>query len=115
MSRQRYCAPMPGPLDPRDPDWPVQAADAVERVVGTIRDKTTVPLTTAARGIVFGLVAGVMGAAVVVLLAVGAVRAIDVYLPEDVWAAHLAVGMFFTLIGLVLWSKRTKKRGRPEA
>jgi hypothetical protein len=105
---------MPGPLDPRDPNWPVQAADAVERVVGTIRDKTTVPLTTVARGVVYGLLAGVMGAAVVVLLAIFAVRIVNVYLPEDVWAAHLVVGMFFTLIGLFLWSKR-RPRGRPEA
>ena len=106
---------MPGPLDPRDPDWPVQAADAVERVVGTIRDKTTVPLTTVARALVFGLVAGVMGVAVVVLLAIGAVRVLDVYLdyiprvPEGVWAAHLLVGMIFSLFGLWLWSKRRRK------
>jgi hypothetical protein len=104
---------MPGPLDPRDPDWPVHAADTVERVVGTIRDKTTVPLTTAARAIVYGLVAGVMGAAIVVLLSIVAVRVLNVYLPDDVWAAHLVVGMLFTLIGLFLWSKRRK--GRPEA
>ena len=109
---------MPGPLDPRDPNGPVQAADTVERVVGSIRDKTTVPLTTVARGIVYGLVAGVMGAAVVLLLAIASVRAIDVYLdyiPGDAldgtWAAHLVVGMLFTLIGLFLWSKRRRKKG----
>ncbi len=105
---------MPGPLDPRDPDWPVQATDTVERLVGSIRAKTTVPLTTVARAIVYGLVAAVMGTAVVVLLAIFAVRIINVYLPEDVWAAHLIVGMLFTLIGLFLWSKR-RPRGRPEA
>ena len=105
---------MPGPLDPRDPEWPVQAADSVERVIGSIRDKTTVPLTTVARAIVFGLLAAVMGTAVVVLLAIAAVRLVDVYLPEDVWAAHLVVGMLFTLVGLFLWSKRRPKR-RPEA
>ena len=100
---------MPGPLDPRDPEWPVQAAYTVERVVGSIRDKTTVPLTIAARAIVYGLVAAVMGIALVVLLAIFAVRILDVYLPDDVWAAHLVVGMLFTLIGLFLWSKRRRK------
>ena len=100
---------MPGPLDPRDPEWPVQAADAVERVVGSIRDKTTVPLTTVARGIVYGLLAGVMGIAVVILLAIAAVRFADVWIPGDVWRAHLAVGIVFTLFGLFAWSKRTRK------
>ena len=90
----------------------------MERVVGSIRDKTTVPLTTVARGIVYGLVAGVMGTAVVVLLAIAAVRVVDVYLDyipgealDGTWAAHLAVGMLFTLIGLFLWSKRRRKKG----
>src|SRR5438067_6791852 len=100
---------MPGALDPTSPDWPVQAADAVERLVTTVRDKTTVPLTTVARGIVYGLVAGVMGLALVVLLAIAAVRAVDVAIPGNVWRAHLAVGMLFTLIGLTLWSRRTRK------
>jgi hypothetical protein len=101
---------MPGPLDPRDPDWPVQAADTVERVVGTIRDKTTVPLTTVARGVVYGLIVATMGIAVVILLAVAAVRAVDVLVPGNVWRAHLIVGLPFALAGLLLL--RRAERGR---
>jgi hypothetical protein len=100
---------MAGPLEPRGPDWPAQAADRVVALVDTVRDKTTVPLTTAARAVVYGLVAGVMGTAVIVLLAIGAVRFADVWIPGDVWRAHLVVGMLFTLIGLFLWSKRRRK------
>ncbi|MBA3654835.1 MAG: hypothetical protein H0W70_11670 [Actinobacteria bacterium] len=100
---------MAGSLDPRSPDWPVQATDTVERLVGTVRDKTTVPLTTVARALVFGLVAAVMGAALLVLLAVGAVRALDVAIPGDVWRAHLVIGILFTAAGLFLWSKRNRK------
>jgi vacuolar-type H+-ATPase subunit I/STV1 len=100
---------MAGLLDPRSPDWPVQAADTVESVVGTIRDRTTVPLTTVARALVFGLIALVMGIVVAVLLAVGLVRLIDVYLPGRVWSAHLAVGTVFTVFGLFLWTKRSRK------
>lgn len=97
------------------PDWPAQAADTIERVVGTVRDKTTGPAITVARSLVYGLFAAIVGAAVVVLLAVAAVRFVDVYLPDAVfgethtWAAHLLVGVVFTLAGLVLWSRRTSR------
>ena len=96
-------------LDPRDPEWPAHAADRVVSAVDAIRDKTTVPLTTVARALVFGLVAGVLGVGVVVLLAIGAVRAVDAYLPGEVWAAHLLIGLLFTVVGLYLWSKRQRK------
>ncbi len=83
-------------------DWTVQVADTVERVVGTIRDKTAVPLTTVARGLVYGIIALVMGVATLVLVAIGLVRALDAYLPEDVWSAHLLVGGIFSLAGAFL-------------
>ncbi len=100
---------MAGPLDPRDPDWAAQATDTVVSVVDSIRDKTTLPLTTVARALVYGLVAGAMGVAVVILLAIAAVRGVDVLIPGGVWKAHLAIGMLFTLAGLFLWSKRHRK------
>lgn len=106
---------MAQPGDTRAPsggDWVVQATDTIENVVGTIRSKTTVPLTTIARGLVYGLVAGVVGIVALVLLTVGMIRALDVVLdfipgiPEDVWVAYLLLGLLFSLGGLVLWSKR---------
>lgn len=106
----------PGP----DPDWTVQVADAVERVVGSVRDKTTVPLTTVARALVFGLLAAIMGLAALVLVSVGLVRAVNTYLPGDVWSAHLLVGGIFTCAGALLLraagstakSRRRKVSGR---
>ena len=97
----------------RADDWPAQAADAIERVVGSVRDKTTGPAITVARGVVYGTFALLVGTMVGVLLAVAAVRALDAYLPsavfgdEHVWAAHGIVGLLFTVSGMVLWSKRT--------
>ncbi len=88
-----------------EPDWTVQVADTVERVVGTIRDKTAVPLTTVARGLVYGLIALVMGVAALVLVAIGAVRALDAYLPGNVWSAHLLVGGIFSGAGAFLLRK----------
>lgn len=89
-------------------DWAVQTADTVERVVGTIRDKTSVPLTTVARALVYGLVAAVMAVVVAVLVAIALVRAIDVFTGEgNVWIAHFAVGGIFSLAGAFLLRKAT--------
>ena len=96
-------------------DWPVQAADTIERVVGSVRDKTTGPALTVARAVVYGTFALIVGTAVAVMASVAAVRLVDVYLPDDVfgethtWAAHGVVGLVFTVAGLLLWSKRSGK------
>lgn len=91
-----------------DDDWPVQVADRIESTVGSIRDRTAVPLDKAAHWMVYGLLASILGLAAAVLLAIGIVRVIDVYLPEEVWAAHAVTGGMFLLIGLFLWSRRRR-------
>ena len=88
-------------------DWPAQAADTIERVVGSIRSKTTEPIEGIARVVVYGLLAAVLGVAALVILTIGAVRFVDAYLPGEVWSAHLLIGILFSLGGLLLWSKRT--------
>ena len=107
--------PSPGPAvgaPATGDDWPAQAADTIVKVVGQVRDKTTGPAITAARGIVYGLLAGLLGTACAAMLAIASVRAIDVYLPDDAvgddntWLAHLIVGVVFSLAGLYLWSRR---------
>lgn len=92
---------------PGGDDWTVQAADTIERVVGGLRDKTAVPLTTLARTLVFGLLAAIMGVTTLVFVAVGVVRVVDVYLPEDVWATYLLVGGIFTVAGALTLRKAT--------
>jgi hypothetical protein len=94
-------------------DWPAQAADTIERVVGTVRDKTTGPAITVARGVVYGTFALVVGTVVAVMLAIAAVRLLDVYLPDawvgedHTWVAHLVIGALFTVAGAALWSRRS--------
>ena len=90
-------------------DWSAQAADTIESVVGSIRDKTTVPLTTVARALVYGIVTGVAGGAALLLLAIALVRILDVYTPGNVWKVYAFVGGLFTVGGLFAWSKRTPK------
>jgi hypothetical protein len=101
------------------PDWPVEAADAIERAVGAVRDKTTGPALTVARGIVYGALAIIVGLAAAVTAAIAAVRVVDVYLPESVfgethvWAAHLIVGAVFVLLSwFFLWRKRYARDGQ---
>jgi hypothetical protein len=107
-------AGQPAPTTEIPADWPVQAADAIERVVGGVRDKTTGPAITVARGVVYGTFAAIIGIAVLTMLAVVSVRVLDVYLPESVtgddntWLAHLIVGVVFCLLGMVLWAKRSR-------
>lgn len=99
----------------RTDDWPVQATDTIVKVVGTASDKVTGPVTTAARALVFGLFAAILGMAVITLLSILAVRVANNYLPdsvfgeEHVWAAHLLIGLVFSILALILWRK-TKPR-----
>ena len=88
-------------------DWTTQVADTVESVVGTIRDKTTVPAETAARALVYGIVISAMATAALVLLTVGAVRLLDNWL--RIWAVYAIVGGVFTLFGAFLWRRRRPK------
>ena len=94
-------------------DWTVQATDAVERVVGTIRDKTAVPLTTVVRALVYGLMAAILGVTALVLLAIGLVRALDLLTGRgNVWIAHLIVGGIFSLAGAFLLRKASARKER---
>jgi hypothetical protein len=87
-------------------DWTDQVADAIDTAVGTVRDKTVVPAQRVVRAVVAGLLAGFLVGTAAVLLAVGSFRALSVYLPGDVWAAHLVLGGIFTAAGLFCWSRR---------
>src|SRR5260221_8737319 len=68
-----------GPPAPAQ-DWTVSTADAVERVVGSIRDKTTVPLTTVARALVYGQIAAAMGLTALVVVTILVVRLLSSYI-----------------------------------
>ena len=97
-------------MEPRpartEPDLADQAADAVINLVDTVRSKTTGPVLTVARAVVYGLIGLFAGLVAAVLLAIALVRLIDVYLPGEVWSAHLLVGAVFTLAGFLVWTKR---------
>lgn len=87
-------------------DWVTQSADTIERLVVTVRSKTTEPIEWITRVLVYGLLASILGTAVVVLLCVLAIRILDIVLPGEVWSAYALLGGIFTLVGLFLFSKR---------
>jgi hypothetical protein len=94
-------------------DWAASTAEAIERAVQSVRAKTADPLERVVRLVVYGLLAGIVGVAIAVLLAVAAVRGlvelIDVLWQREVWLAHLIVGGIFVLVGLLVWTRRTTK------
>ena len=103
---------MPDPAEAPSDDWSSQAADTVIRVVDVIRTNTADRLESVARFVVYGLLAAVLGLTSLILLAIGAVRVLDVYLPfrarpaRGVWVADVTIGGLFALGGLVCWRLR---------
>lgn len=102
---------MPGnPLT--DPNWAPKLADTIERIVGSLRDKTTKRVLTAYRGVVFGLVAAFAATCALVLLIIGLFRGVQALLDigldhhNSVWISYLAVGALFTIAGLIAMKKR---------
>jgi hypothetical protein len=87
-------------------DWPTQATNTVVDLVGTVRDKTIGPVTTVARGIIFGLFAAVVGLIVFVLAIIAAIRLLDEALPSGVWLPYLILGVLFVTAGALVFRKR---------
>ena len=89
-------------------DWPAQAADKIVDVVGQVRDRTTGPAITVARGLVYGLLAGILGLVCIVLVIICLVRLLDTYVvgENNTWLAHLIVGVLFSVVGIVMWRMR---------
>lgn len=110
----------PADADPAKKDWPAQATDTIVTQVGNIRDKTTGPVLKAARYAVFAAFAVSLGTVALIIFVIGAVRALDNYLPDEVfgethtWAAHSIIGAVLLLVGLVLffWKARSKPDAR---
>jgi hypothetical protein len=106
---------LPAPPPPEH-DWPAEAADTIERVVGSVRDKTTGPALTFSRAVVYGTFATLVGTACLVVFVIAGVRLLDSYLPDAVfgeehtWAAHLILGVIFVIVGAVLWGRRHNGR-----
>ena len=88
-------------------NWPAQAADTIVGAVDRVREKTTGPIQTAARGLVYGIVALVLGTMVAVLLIVGSIRLLDAIQPwGNVWLPYLQLGLIFLVVGSLVFRRR---------
>ena len=76
--------------------------------VTAVRSRTSGPLVIAVRALVYGVAIATAAVGVVVLVAVAAVRALDIVVPGEVWAAHLITSAAFGLVGAWAWSKRRR-------
>jgi hypothetical protein len=98
-----------------DPNWAPQVADTIERVVGEVRDRTTRPIIIAARGLVFGLLAFIVGIFALTTLIVGLLRGVQAILewpfshPTAVWLSYFIVGGLFCGAGVFFMVKRNPR------
>ncbi|HEY6533157.1 MAG TPA: phage holin family protein [Acidimicrobiales bacterium] len=98
----------PAPQGGLGGDWPKQATDAIVNLVDSVRDRTTGPIGTVARGLVFGVFAGVLGIVVGVMAIIATVRLLDEILPSGVWLPYLILGLVFVLAGALVFRKRNQ-------
>ncbi len=110
--------PAEGAIPGLPPDWPQQATTRVVDVVDTVRVKTSGPAVQISRAIVYGLVAIILLLVAVPLLLVGLTRGlislveIGTSAEQAAWISYAGIGTVFTLIGLLLWSRRPKGAAR---
>jgi hypothetical protein len=109
--------PPSGPAEPGR-DWAAEAADRIERVVGTVRDNTSTRAFTVARAIVYALFGAIVSFALVIFVIIAAGRFLNVVLPDSwfgedhMWAVYFLVGLVFVILGTLLWSFRRRSAGR---
>jgi H+/Cl- antiporter ClcA len=95
-----------------DPHWATETTDRLVTLIETVRSQTTQKLVYAARGIVFGLIALIVGSFALVILIVMLMRALQSLIElattweRAVYLSYLILGAILTLVGMVLFKKR---------
>jgi hypothetical protein len=91
-------------------EWSNRAIDTVDSVVDVVHDKVVRPAIVAGRAVVFGILIAFVSLVVLVLLAIGLVRLLDVYaFGGRVWASDALFGVISCGVGFFLWSKRARR------
>jgi len=91
-----------------EPDWTDQVTDLIVDSVDKVRQRTTGPILEYSRISVHALVALVLLLPIGALFLIGAVRFLDWAIPGGVWIVYAGLGTIFVLVGVVLWSRRSK-------
>lgn len=102
---------MPGnPLT--DQNWASDLADTVERLVATVRDKTTDNVVLVTRAIVFGLLGAILGLTALVLALIVLTRGLQSLLelavewPRAVYISYFILGGICCAVGAFMMRKR---------
>ena len=109
-------APTPSPRGTKAPqgvipaEWPAQAADTIVDTISKVRDRTTKPALLAARAVVYGLIAAVVGTISLFLVLLMIVRWYDVWAPGPVWPIYAFFAVVFSLGGLFCLRKANAPR-----
>jgi uncharacterized membrane protein len=95
-----------------DPNWATETTDTIVGLIDKVRSKTTQNVVYAARGVVFGLIAVLVGVFAFGLFLVMLTRGIQSLLElattwdRAVYLSYLIVGALFCLVSIVLFKKR---------
>lgn len=95
-----------------DPNWASETTDTLVSYVDLVRSKTTQNVVYAARAVVFGLIAVIVGSFALVILFVMLMRGLQALLElattweRAVYLSYLIVGAVFTIAGVVLFKMR---------
>jgi uncharacterized membrane protein len=87
-------------------DWTTDAANAIENAVTNIRDRTVVPAKSFSKGVVYGLLAVLIGVPALILVVIMLFRLFVIMFQGYVWAAWFLMGAIFVAAGWFAWAKR---------
>ena len=100
-----------------DPNWATETTDRLVTFVDGVRSQTTQKVVYAARGLVFGVLAAILGTFAVVIALLALLRGVQALLElattweRAVYLSYLIVGALFCLVAVVLFRKRNTTTG----
>lgn len=98
-----------------DVDWEVRATHKIVDTVGKVRDQTAGRAVKIARILLLVLFALSLGTLALIIALIGAVRALNNYLPDavfgesHVWASYTIIGGLFLLVGVILLATKARR------
>ncbi len=97
-----------------DPNWATETTDRVVTVIDNVRSQTTQKVVYAARGLVFGLIAVIVGTFAAVIAIIGSMRGLQALLElattweRAVYLSYLILGAIFCVAGMILFRMRNQ-------
>ena len=100
-----------------DPNWATETTDKLVSFIDSVRAQTTQKVVYAARALVFGIIAVVLGVFIAIVAIAMLMRGLQSLLElgvgwdRAVYISYLIVGAVFSIIGLILFRKRNAAAG----